>query len=135
MQEYLNLRMSEAQLLSEWQCGESEFYFAFYESEPIAYLKLNYGTAQTEAQGSACVELERIYVLRAFWEKGVGQQLLDFALARTAALGKQSLWLGVWEYNHRALRFYKKNGFEVFGKHLFILGSDVQEDLLMRRSV
>lgn len=135
MQRYLTQRMSEAQLLSELQCSESEYYFALYQGEPIAYLKLNYGAAQTEDQGAACLELERIYVLQKFWERGVGQQLLDFAFARAASLGKNCLWLGVWEYNYRALRFYQKNGFEVFGKHSFVLGTELQEDLLMRHSV
>ena len=42
------------------------------------------------------------------------------------------LWLGVWEENHRALAFYKKNGFVEFDKHIFKLGNDPQTDIMMK---
>jgi ribosomal protein S18 acetylase RimI-like enzyme len=42
------------------------------------------------------------------------------------------IWLGVWEKNEKAIQFYLKNGFEVFDKHIFKLGVDLQTDLLMR---
>ena len=45
------------------------------------------------------------------------------------------IWLGVWEENHRAIKFYEKNGFKVFGKHKFVLGKDVQTDLLMKLKI
>nr|WP_228115767.1 hypothetical protein [Sphingobacterium faecium] len=43
------------------------------------------------------------------------------------------VWLGVWEENPRAINFYKKNGFEEFDKHVFILGDDEQTDILMKK--
>ena len=45
------------------------------------------------------------------------------------------MWLGVWEYNPRAQRFYEKNGFRFVGKHTFLLGSDPQIDLLMQKDL
>ena len=42
------------------------------------------------------------------------------------------VWLGVWEENVRAINFYKKQGFNEFDKHIFMLGDDAQTDLLMR---
>jgi ribosomal protein S18 acetylase RimI-like enzyme len=45
------------------------------------------------------------------------------------------MWLGVWEFNPRAQRFYEKNGFRIVGKHTFILGSDPQTDLLMQKDL
>ena len=50
------------------------------------------------------------------------------------AVGKnvKYIWLGVWEKNYRALRFYKKQGFIKFGEHFFIMGQDKQVDYLMR---
>ncbi|MGV2488753.1 UNVERIFIED_CONTAM: GNAT family N-acetyltransferase, partial [Bacillus mycoides] len=41
----------------------------------------------------------------------------------------------VWEENHRAIKFYEKNGFKIFGKHDFVLGEDVQTDLLMKMKI
>lgn len=42
------------------------------------------------------------------------------------------IWLGVWEENPRAISFYKKNGFEAFDNHVFILGNEEQTDILMK---
>jgi len=50
------------------------------------------------------------------------QILYNHAVLLAVELGKQSIWLGVWEQNHRAIRFYKKNGFVEFDRHIFRLG-------------
>lgn len=51
------------------------------------------------------------------------------------SLGARTVWLGVWEHNSRAIAFYRRNGFEEFGEHLFMPGSDEQRDVLMRKKV
>jgi ribosomal protein S18 acetylase RimI-like enzyme len=50
-----------------------------------------------------------------------------------AASGAGSLFLGVWERNAKALRFYAAQGFEMVGSQVFMLGSDAQTDLVMRK--
>jgi ribosomal protein S18 acetylase RimI-like enzyme len=45
--------------------------------------------------------------------------------------GYESLWLGVWEHNHRAKAFYERWGFVPVGTETFLLGSDEQTDVLM----
>jgi ribosomal protein S18 acetylase RimI-like enzyme len=49
------------------------------------------------------------------------------------ALHSAYVWLGVWEKNARAIRFYEKNGFVAFDKHLFKLGDEEQTDIMMKR--
>jgi ribosomal protein S18 acetylase RimI-like enzyme len=41
-------------------------------------------------------------------------------------------WLGVWEKNLRAIRFYEKNDFVKFGQHIFHLGDDPHTDVMMK---
>ncbi len=48
---------------------------------------------------------------------------------------KQIIWLGVWEKNQRAIDFYHKWGFEKFGEQNFLLGTDLQTDLLMKKEL
>ncbi|MNE89030.1 Protease synthase and sporulation negative regulatory protein PAI 1 [compost metagenome] len=79
--------------------------------------------------------MERIYVLQEFLGKKVGQLLIDKALEVAALQNVKFVWLGVWEENYRAIRFYEKNGFIIFDKHIFRLGNDEQTDLMMRREV
>ena len=49
--------------------------------------------------------------------------------------GFQTIWLGVWERNSRALAFYRKWDFREVGEHIFQLGSEPQRDILMQRAV
>ena len=49
--------------------------------------------------------------------------------------GYDSLWLGVWEKNPRAIEFYKKWGFREVGSHVFMVGDDPQKDYIMELEV
>jgi len=57
------------------------------------------------------------------------------SLDEAGAKGCDVMWLGVWEQNERAIAFYRRWGFLEFGHHAFMLGNDLQNDLLMARSV
>lgn len=132
LHKYLSEKLSLNQLKSELENPNSEFYFAENENQILGYLKLNFGDAQTENQGNEALEIERIYVLKEFFPLKIGQILFDKAIEIGKERNKEFVWLGVWEENKRAIRFYEKNGFEIFGKHDFVLGTDIQTDLLMK---
>lgn len=132
MQKYLLENLSIEKLNSELENPNSEFYFAENNDEILGYLKLNFKDAQTEKLEENHFEIERIYVLKAFLGQKIGQILFDKAIEIGREKNLEYVWLGVWEENHRAIRFYGKNGFEIFGKHDFVLGKDVQTDLLMK---
>ena len=132
MQKYLDENLSIEKLKSELENPNSEFYFAENNDEILGYLKLNFKDAQTEKLEENHFEIERIYVLKAFLGQKIGQILFDKAIEIGREKNLEYVWLGVWEENHRAIKFYEKNGFEIFGKHDFVLGKDVQTDLLMK---
>jgi ribosomal protein S18 acetylase RimI-like enzyme len=132
MQKYLDENLNERNLKSELENLNSEFYFAENNDEILGYLKLNFKDAQTEKVEENHFEIERIYVLKAYLGQKIGQILFNKAIEIGKEKKLEYVWLGVWEENHRALKFYKKNGFEIFGKHDFVLGKDVQTDLLMK---
>ncbi len=135
MNTYLSERFSLRRLFEELSNPLSQFYFVTEHGRRIGYLKVNRGAAQSETMGDEAFELERIYVLNAYFGKGYGQLLLDKAIELAKQYNAQYLWLGVWEHNHRAVSFYKKNGFEVCGDHIFQFGNEAQTDLLMRKFV
>ncbi|NML40287.1 GNAT family N-acetyltransferase [Chitinophaga sp. G-6-1-13] len=133
MQKYLEESFSETRIREELSSQESLFFLAFENETPVGYLKLNTGTAQTEAQDGTAIEIERIYVQRDYHGKKVGQLLYEKALETARLLKKSYLWLGVWENNPRAIRFYEKNGFAAFDKHIFKMGEDEQTDIMMKK--
>ena len=132
MKQYLEDKFSINKLTSELSNPNSEFYFAILNKEPLGYLKVNFAKAQTELKDENGLEIERIYVLKEFHGAKIGQLLYNQALQIAKIHNLNYLWLGVWEENHRALNFDKKNGFIEFDKHLFKLGNDEQTDLLMK---
>lgn len=132
---YLADNLSLDNLRRELQNPDSEFYFAEHGAEVCGYLKINFTSAQTEAHDFNATEVERIYVLQQYLGREIGHVLLQKAIERAGEEGSGSVWLGVWEENKRAIRFYEKNGFITFGKHNFTLGSDVQTDILMKLTI
>lgn len=132
MAKYLEEGFSTDKLRAELNNPHSAFYFAQRGGRIIGYLKVNSGKAQTELQDGNALEIERIYVLQEFHGQGVGQRLYDQALAIAKQQRVDYVWLGVWEQNPRAIRFYGKNGFTAFGKHVFRLGDDEQTDILIK---
>lgn len=133
MKEYLEKGFSEEKLTGELRNQDSQFYFALLNGKVIGYLKINIGQAQTEKLNLDALEIERIYLLKAFYGQKVGQLLYQKAIDIALEMQASYVWLGVWEENYRALRFYEKNGFTPFGKHKFWLGDDEQTDLMMKK--
>ena len=135
MERYLTENFSEEQLARELSNPDSFFYVAEVNGHVVGYLKLNTAHAQTEPQAADALEIERIYVLSSYHGHGVGQALYHHAMSVAEDRKASYVWLGVWEHNHRALRFYEKNGFIAFGTNIFQLGNDQQTDILMKKSV
>jgi ribosomal protein S18 acetylase RimI-like enzyme len=133
MADYLATAFADEKLADEVGNPYSEFYMAQIDGDIVGYIKINYGPTQTDIKDEDALEVERIYVLNAFHGKKVGQLLFDKAFDIAVKMKKAYIWLGVWEHNAKALAFYKKNGFEVFGSHDFQLGDDLQTDLMMKR--
>ena len=135
VQAYLSQAFTSVQLEKEWRNPASTFLLASLEGRLVGYTKVNLAAAQTDVQDPDSLEVARLYTLEEVWGKGVGQFLLDAALAFAKEKGKTFVWLGVWEHNARAIRFYEKNGFKAFGSHPFPFGDEIQNDWLMRVEV
>lgn len=132
MKDYFSRCFTVEQLLRELEEPQSWFYFARTKGKIAGYLKINIGTAQTELKEDEGFEVERIYVLKEYYGKGVGRELMDFAIKRGREEGKNYFWLGVHEENYRALRFYEKIGMKQFSDHVFMMGKQAQRDLLLK---
>jgi ribosomal protein S18 acetylase RimI-like enzyme len=132
MAKYLEEAYSHEKLSTELNNPNSFFYFALLDEKVIGYLKLNMGASQTELKDNDALEIERIYILKDFHGKKVGQLLFDKAIQVAKEQQVSYVWLGVWENNKRALQFYTKNGFVEFDQHVFVLGDEAQTDIMMK---
>jgi diamine N-acetyltransferase len=101
-------------------------------ASPVGYVHVRPGTTPA-VEGADPVELVRIYVEHHLTGAGFGSRLMQAAIDEARRRGHDTMWLGVWEYNLAAQRFYARWGFREVGEVRFVLGSDVQADRLMSR--
>ena len=80
MREYLEEGFSTEKLKIELTDKNAEFYFAELGDKVTGYLKVNVGQSQTEMKNENTLEIERIYVLKEFHGKKVGQTLYNKAI-------------------------------------------------------
>lgn len=138
MNKYLEMSFSDDKLKNEILNPESIFYL-LKENENnennknvIGYLKLNLGDAQTELKDHRGLEIERIYLLKEYHGKKLANLLMNKAIEVAKEKNKSFIWLGVEDKNLKAIKFYQKNGFNEFDKHIFKFGDEMQTDIMMK---
>lgn len=129
---YLNEKFTIDTITAELQNPYSKFYFVLIDNRIAGYIKVNSGNAQTEPVKGRALEIERIYVVKEYQGKKIGQLLMQKILQIAKEESIEFIWLGVWEKNLGAIKFYERNGFKVFDKHQFTLGTDIQTDVMMK---
>ncbi|MBS1768786.1 MAG: GNAT family N-acetyltransferase [Acidobacteria bacterium] len=135
MKHYMRQAFSEEQIALELADENTVFLIAELDQKPAGYAKIVRHATEEGITAAFPIELARLYSHQEFLGKGVGQNLMDACFEFASENGHDVMWLGVWEYNPRAQRFYEKNGFRAVGRHIFQLGSDAQTDLLMQREM
>lgn len=131
MELFLAQTYSEAQQRDEIERGTT--LLAMRDDVLAGFAQLATTDAPACVDGPSPVEIGRFYVDKAFHGRGVAHELMDAALAAARNMGGATVWLGVWEHNHRAMAFYAKFGFRDVGSHGFLVGTDLQTDRLMTR--
>jgi ribosomal protein S18 acetylase RimI-like enzyme len=106
---------------------------AEHDGELAGFAQLREGPAPPSIGGGASIELWRFYVGQAWQGRGIAQELMAVAGEAAVGRGAATMWLSVWERNHRAQAFYRKSGFEDRGEREFILGADRQTDRIMAK--
>lgn len=132
---YMRQAFNLEQITEELSEPSSIFLIAEIDGKAAGYAKLITGSTEAGITAERPIELSRLYSHQEYIGKGVGQTLMDACFERARCDGHDVMWLGVWEHNPRAKRFYEKNGFRVVGSHTFQLGSDPQTDLLMQQEL
>lgn len=135
MDEYLRAAFDRDAIRAELANPGSRFLFLEADGQVAGYLKVNENGAQTDLREADGLEIERIYLRRAFQGRGLGRVLLEKGLDIARQRGKRYAWLGVWEKNTQAIGFYERMGFVKAGTHDFFMGGERQTDFVMRREL
>lgn len=124
LQEYLQKTFGVQKIKTSLRKENNVFWLAFYEGLPVGYAKLKLNSPSEFIADTSTCQLQKIYVLKDFLSKHIGQSLQSVLLNHAADYGCQNIWLSVLKSNQRAIRFYKKNGFFSIGDHTFSIGSE-----------
>src|SRR4051812_34647615 len=114
---YMRQAFNIDQITAEIADPRSIFLIALIDDKPAGYAKLIVDSIEEGIIAERPMELSRLYSHQEYLGRGVGQNLMDASFERGRQDGHDVMWLGVWEFNPRAHRFYEKNGFAVVGKH------------------
>jgi ribosomal protein S18 acetylase RimI-like enzyme len=124
-----------AQQHAELSSPDTTTLLAEVDARLIAYAQLRTGEAPECVRGESPVELWRFYVSQEWHGRGVAQALMKSVETEASRRVGRTLWLGVWERNDRAQAYYRKAGFVDVGSHVFTVGTDLQTDRILERSL
>jgi ribosomal protein S18 acetylase RimI-like enzyme len=79
-------------------------------------------------------ELKRLYLSSPAQGAGLGERLMNVVMDWLDSAGPRTVWLGVWEKNFGAQRFYRRWGFAEAGTYDFPVGRTLDHELILRRS-
>jgi len=97
----------------------------------VAFCKLRHPTkfmAHSDARDP--IELAQLYALPGYTGRGVGAQLMDWALGHARAGGHDAVLLSVYADNFGAQRFYRRYGFAKIADITFKVGDHLDPEYL-----
>ena len=132
LKKYLEEKFNKKQISDEIETPKTIFLLVKLGDEVIGYAKMRVNLVENPDRLS--LEIERIYISKIYHGQKYGADLMQKCIDVAQENNYESLWLGVWEHNPKAIKFYQKWGFELFGTHIFHLGDDAQTDFLMKKT-
>jgi ribosomal protein S18 acetylase RimI-like enzyme len=135
MKAYMDDAFSVETIKADLMDSTVVYLIAEIEGQTVGYAKLKAESTEPCVIGEKPIELCRLYALNKWIGHGIGAALMNACLDEAHKRKHDVMWLGVWEFNYRAQKFYFKFGFEKCGEHIFQLGEDPQTDWVLQRSI
>lgn len=119
--EYVTTKFNPGVMQEELLNPHNLYHIIYHQDQPVGYSKIIFDAVHPNISLPHVTKLERLYLLEAFYHLRLGQELLQFNIDLSKENQQTGMWLFVWTENKRALRFYKKMGFEAIGNYDFKL--------------
>jgi diamine N-acetyltransferase len=113
---YVGSELCEARVREELADARVSYFLLAEGGQAVGYAKLLVGDPPAAVACRPSVQLERIYLDRPAQGRGLGKRFLELLRDHARARGFRSIWLGVYEGNPGAIRFYEANGFRKVGE-------------------
>jgi ribosomal protein S18 acetylase RimI-like enzyme len=118
---YVNAKYNPDVVKQELNDPQYMYHTIYHDNQPAGYSKIILNAQHANIQLERVTKLERLYLLKEFYNLKIGHELFDFNIELSKHNNQIGMWLFVWKENQRAVRFYKKNGFEIIGSYDFKL--------------
>lgn len=116
---YISEKYSEEVLKTELRNPENIYHLLYYNDELVGFSNIILNVSYKEGADKNMTKLDRIFLLKKVYDLKLGVELLMFNLNLMKLHHQNGVWLFTWIENERAIKFYKKNGFEIVGSHDF----------------
>lgn len=118
---YVDVKFNTNNCRHELSDEKNIFYGVHHNDQAAGYFKIIPNVPNAAVDLEPVTKLERLYLLKAFYNLKLGEPLLKKCIELSKAHGDKGMWLNVWVENHRAIRFYEKHGFKIVGEAQFPL--------------
>jgi ribosomal protein S18 acetylase RimI-like enzyme len=135
IEDYVSHHFSPGAVAGELDDHSSIFLLAFASQQLIGYAQVKRSAQPPCIVGPSPIELARLYLSRASIGQGHGAQLMLAAHAVARSLRCETIWLGVYDRNVRAVEFYRRFGFIRVGGKEFTFGGRIYIDPIMSAAV
>ena len=135
VEQHIASNVSQFKIQEEIEVATVRTLVAFVTGQPVGYATLRVEAAPPCVRAQLPIELARLYLRKKDIGKGRGSHLMQSCIDEGVKLGRDMIWLSVWNGNDRAVRFYEKWNFRCVGTHRFIFGGKPYEDFVMVRPI
>lgn len=108
---FFNLETVEAEL----QNPNLTFLIIEFEGNAVGFAQLREGKKVECMEGKNAIEVQRIYLIERAKGKKLGKILMEKCWEIAKEKGFETVWLGVWDKNVEAQKFYEKIGMKNVG--------------------
>jgi len=119
VESYISTAYSIEACQQELADAKNIYHFIYYNNKPAGFSKIILNSAAPGIAATNITKLERIYVLKQFYNMKLGLALLNFNIELSKQHNQTGMWLYTWIENERAVNFYKKAGFKIIGSYDF----------------
>jgi diamine N-acetyltransferase len=116
---YVSTNYSVRKVEEELNNPENIFHVIYYYGKAAGYSKMIFNKAHPLVNGIKPTKLERLYLLKEFYDLNLGKTLFEYVIALSKKNNDDGMWLFTWTQNFRAINFCIKSGFEIVGKEDF----------------
>jgi ribosomal protein S18 acetylase RimI-like enzyme len=119
MNEFLEKNYNSETIQEELRDENNIYHIINFNGEPAGFSKIILDAVHPNIQQKNVTKLDRIYLLKEFFDLKLGIELLKFNIEFSKSNNQSGIWLFTWVGNKRAVNFYLKTGFIVVGSHQF----------------